>query len=398
MKVAVVVEKLWPEGSGAELATSLLLREIISMGVDVVVYTGTRRPLWLPENSVRYLPILNVGLGGPKTLAKLYTNLFRHGKFFEKALRDVDVVYIPHVSYPVIPLAKKLKKKVVVHLHDSRPASQAPLLSYGEAMNEMKRTFIYVKESYGVPTALIASIAAPILTRIMRKWISMADLVVCVSKRQEELITKFVPELRDKTAVVYNILHDLPSVERRLSDTPTFLYKGGDYFHKGFHVLLTALERLCNENIKVVFTNRYRERSVKAVEHIKNRCRLDVEIVGKVEFNKILKLQMASWGVLFPSIWEEPLPYSVVEAAAMGVLPIASRVGGVPEILEGTPGEHFLVEPNCPNCIAEKIRDVAQMDKGELLEIGEKLKQVRERFDRGNAQKFMKLLELLVVK
>ncbi|MEM1902720.1 MAG: hypothetical protein QXW44_03475 [Pyrobaculum sp.] len=80
-------------------------------------------------------------------------------------------------------------------------------------MNEMKRTFIYVKESYGVPTALIASIAAPILTRIMRKWVFMADLVVCVSKRQEELITKFVPELRDKTAVVYNILYDLPSVE-----------------------------------------------------------------------------------------------------------------------------------------------------------------------------------------
>ncbi|MEM1902719.1 MAG: hypothetical protein QXW44_03470 [Pyrobaculum sp.] len=112
MKVAVVVEKLWPEGSGAELATSPLLREIISMGVDVVVYTGTRRPLWLPENSVRYLPILDVGHGRPKTLGKLYTNLFRHGKFFEKALKDVDVVFIPHVSYPVIPLAKKLKMKV----------------------------------------------------------------------------------------------------------------------------------------------------------------------------------------------------------------------------------------------------------------------------------------------
>ncbi|MEM1902721.1 MAG: glycosyltransferase [Pyrobaculum sp.] len=177
-----------------------------------------------------------------------------------------------------------------------------------------------------------------------------------------------------------------------------FPLQGGDYFHKGFHVLLKALERLCNENIKVVLTNRYRERSVKAVEHIKNRCRLNVEVVGKVEFIKILKFQMASWGVLFPSIWEEPLPYSVVKAAATGVLPIASRVGGVPETLEGTPGEHFLVEPNCPNCIAEKIRDVAQMDKRELLEIGEKLKRVRQRFDRGNAQKFMKLLELLVVK
>jgi glycosyltransferase involved in cell wall biosynthesis len=48
--------------------------------------------------------------------------------------------------------------------------------------------------------------------------------------------------------------------------------------------------------------------------------------------------------MVFPSEWYENLPYSVMESLALGVPVLASRMGGVPEIIEeGTTG--WLFEP-----------------------------------------------------
>ncbi|MEM1510718.1 MAG: glycosyltransferase [Thermofilaceae archaeon] len=39
------------------------------------------------------------------------------------AFIDSDVVYIPRCCYPLIPVAKRLGRRVVVHLHDYQPVS-----------------------------------------------------------------------------------------------------------------------------------------------------------------------------------------------------------------------------------------------------------------------------------
>jgi glycosyltransferase involved in cell wall biosynthesis len=55
-----------------------------------------------------------------------------------------------------------------------------------------------------------------------------------------------------------------------------------------------------------------------------------------------------------PSLWPEPLPRSVMEPLACGTPVIASRVGGIPEVLEGWLSE-FLVEPGDVNGLAERL-------------------------------------------
>jgi len=59
--------------------------------------------------------------------------------------------------------------------------------------------------------------------------------------------------------------------------------------------------------------------------------------------NVVPLLQAADVSVV-PSRWEEPLSRSILEALACGVPPVASRVGGSPEVLHGWL-ESYLFEP-----------------------------------------------------
>jgi glycosyltransferase involved in cell wall biosynthesis len=78
-------------------------------------------------------------------------------------------------------------------------------------------------------------------------------------------------------------------------------------------------------------------------------------VLGRLPYSEYLKLHERAWGLLFPSTWEEPLPYAVVESALLGTVPVASRVGGVPEIVEGTPAEEYLFAPGSAEEFAERM-------------------------------------------
>lgn len=66
--------------------------------------------------------------------------------------------------------------------------------------------------------------------------------------------------------------------------------------------------------------------------------------------------------VVVPSRWQEPLGLIAIEAAACGKPVVATRVGGLPEIIEdGRTG--FLVEPEAPEqlgtCVTRLAHDAA---------------------------------------
>ena len=65
----------------------------------------------------------------------------------------------------------------------------------------------------------------------------------------------------------------------------------------------------------------------------------------------------ASDVVVVPSVWREPFGRTVIEALATGRPVVASRVGGIPEILTG-PLDRFLFEPADPEALAEQLRSL----------------------------------------
>lgn len=144
--------------------------------------------------------------------------------------------------------------------------------------------------------------------------------------------------------------------ELKIQDTENItLFVGSLKVVKGVEYLIEAMnivkERNQNVQLLIAGDGEQKERLKKLSE------KLDVEdsikFLGRVESSKIPEYMVASDVFVLPSL-SEGLPVVVLEAMASGLPIIATKVRGVPEIVEdGQNG--FLVDPKNPEQIAEKI-------------------------------------------
>ena len=398
-RVIVLSELFWPEGGGAELAT-YVIAGILSKFFEVTVVTGSRNPAVLPDVKYVYEPLL-----APREKLFLWLNFSRlvRTKRFEELIRGADIIYIPRLAFPAIPYAKEMGKKVVVHLHDYIPISYsaAVLAPYEEHRRRIALDDLALECLKGLKYCTGAALLWW-LPRVASNWIARADKVVCVSKRQEEIISDSAPGLRSKIEVVYNPLPpELGSVslEKSLSNIPTFLYVGGDRYVKGFHILLQAMGELGKQGVKARFIllNSYSRRSLKALKALSEKYgNLEISVAGRIEHGELLSLHRGAWALIFPSILEEPLPYTVIESMLMGTIPVAARVGGVPEIVQGTYAERMLFTPGDEDELVDRMKAVLSFSQEELTNIRANLREsTLKRFDQCTVKK--KLLNIFGV-
>jgi len=389
--ILVVAERYWPDGGGAELATHLIVG-ILSREFEVTVITGTRNPQRFPRVNYVYESLLSIW---EKPLLWLNTIKLAGTERFKKLVKESDIVYVPRFAFPIIPFAKKLNKKVVVHLHDYIPISYTAvvLAPYEEHKHRIVQDDVFLECMKGFKYCLGVSLFWW-LPKLARKWILQADKIICVSKRQAEIVTDQIPELRDRIEVVYNplppkIVNNEPRKE--LDDTPTFLYVGGDSYIKGFHILLQALKELGKQGIKARFilTNRYSLRNLEILKRLSGKYRnLEIQVVGRVSYEKLLEIHKKAWALLFPSIYEETFGYAVLEASLSATIPIASRVGAIPELLSSTIASRYLSSPNNYIELVEKIAEICHLGADEVMTIGETLRRsMLEKFSLNNIER-----------
>jgi len=362
-QLLVITERYWPEGGGAELATHLIL-EILRKEFNIVVLTGTQNPTKLPGVQYIYEPLL-----AKREKVWLWLNASRltTSQRFQKTLRESDVVYIPRFSFPIIPIAKKFGKNVVVHLHDYIPISYTAtvLAPYEQHRGRITRDDIMMECRKGLKYCVGVG-AFWWLPRLARRWVSQADAVICVSNRQCEIIRESMPEIKGKSVVIYNPLPNTSPVGKELGDEKILLYLGGPSFVKGFHLVLKVANELLRKyrNLRILMTK------MKGYRSLPSNC----VALGELPYRDVVRLHSRAYALLFPSIWEEPLPYVVVESMLMGTIPIAARTGGVPEVVAGSPAENYLFTPGDANELMDKIEAVLTQSRDYLLDVGIKLR------------------------
>jgi len=378
-KVSIVSERWWPDGTGGILASHLIAGLLRDAGFKLTIVHGTREPVRL--NGVRYIysSLLSVR---DKHRLWLNCSILARKHWLRKLINSSDVMYIPRYCYPLIPAVKGLGKKVVVHLHDYQPVSYNSIVFSEQTRSGVDAVSFEILEHGSVARALFARFTSP-MNRLCRLWLRDADTMICVSRRQAEIISRLAPELAGKLRVIYNPLPNIPLIKKSLGD-PTFLYLGGDSYVKGFHIFLRASQEVLkrNLNVKFLLAGGFKDVNRLIMEELNRSFKRAYSLLGYLKHEEVSKLYSISYALLFPSICEEPLPYAVLETMLSGTMPIASKVGGVHEMVRGTRAEGFLFTPGDADEMVDRVEAILSMHREQLIDLGVELREsVLKRFD-----------------
>lgn len=129
INILIVSELFWPEGSGGTLATYLITKLLTTCrDFKVTVITVTHNPAKIGNVSF----IIDEAFKIPNKPMRWFHFLKPQvKKYYRNLVKKFDIIYIPY-GYPLIPLAKELDKRVIVHLHDYQPIAYNSTILYNQ--------------------------------------------------------------------------------------------------------------------------------------------------------------------------------------------------------------------------------------------------------------------------
>jgi len=158
-------------------------------------------------------------------------------------------------------------------------------------------------------------------------------------------------------------------------DEFVFLFAGRLVKEKGVVGMLDAFARLAaGRPVHLLVAGNVREsndpKNEKAVYGRAVTARMAgmerVHWVGSLHPDEMHDFLLAGDAFLLPSLWHDPFPTVMLEAACAGLPILAARRGGITEFLEGCPGVPLLDEPGDPAALAAAMQAlVDRPDSGE---------------------------------
>jgi glycosyltransferase involved in cell wall biosynthesis len=376
LNVLFLSEQIYPHSGGAELATYLFAKSLSEQGFNIRIITNRfpsepvfsqdgrlsiyRLPLYDKTDTIKY-----------KLLSKIDVSF---SNFLNSMIKWADVVYIPRFWFSAIPLAKAHKKPVITHLHDYIPI--CPLATFFDSSKSVacegahficspKCTYYHEKMTKSPFNRMMASLYLNSISgSLFSGLIGMSDAIICVSNAQKKTISDNGFFAHNKISVVNNLFLD--------KNTPIlgedFGFFGGDDKQKGFEILKSAVVTLNSSRVKP-----FRIHAAK-LSKINKSCALELGesgfyIYGKLTGKAFEDVYKKVRTVLVPSIGRECAPYVVIEALLSGRYVIASRIGGIPELVDTCKGV-TLFEAGNSDQLKIAMETVQSMDRSTLTELG----------------------------
>ena len=168
---------------------------------------------------------------------------------------------------------------------------------------------------------------------------------------------------RDKLVRLRNPF-DLTSIEASREPGDFILYFGRIEPEKGVLPLVQSMKYLPKERLVVVGDGADLE---KCQQQAKDNGVDNIEFVGPKWGDELTPFLQNCSLVVVPSLWFEPSPYVIYQAFGSGKPVVASRVGGIPDMI--TPETGSLVEPGNVDEIAEAIGSICS-DRDKLKRMG----------------------------
>lgn len=177
-----------------------------------------------------------------------------------------------------------------------------------------------------IQSAAVGLIAA--LHKRIGTWKHSVDIYITPSAfTRDKLVHSSFGVSADKIQVKRNFIDD-PGTGNPAMRKNYFLFVGRLSAEKGVHVLLEAWRGLPNEQLIIAGDGPERHDLVSKYGSLTN-----IQFVGHKNRSEVLELMKNCRALVFPSIWYEGLPLTIVEALATGTPVIGSAIGAVSEMI-----------------------------------------------------------------
>jgi len=297
----------------------------------------------------------------------------------------VDLVHLHsimhHLTASIVLECRQRGIPIVWTLHDAKACCPTTrFIREGRVCHDCAGGRFYRAVTTRCKRGSIAASTIVALELYLHRWwriYERADLLLAPSRFLRELLVK--TGLRAHRFEVLPNYVDLSSFDPAPGAGDYALYVGRLSYEKGLEVLLEAASRERRIPLRIAGSGEL-ERS------LRQRCResgLDqVRFEGHVDGERVRELLRGASCLVLPSVWDENCPISVLEAFAAGRPVLATRGGGVPELVsEGETGR--LVEKGNAGQLAGALATL--VEEPELWQrMGQRAREEAERrFDRG---------------
>jgi len=328
-----------PGGEDAVLSNEYKL--LASYGHEVFQYTKTNEEI---DN-------FNIFQKG-----KLFLNAIYSSSTFEEVLKIIeehkpDICHVHNTLALITPsvyyVCKRMRVPVVQTLHNYRLiCANASLFRNGKVCEECIGKSLYHSIKYGCYRG--SRLQSFVLARTVEwnkkhnTWNNLIDAYIALTEfSKRKFVEGGLPE--SKIFIKPNFLFEDPGYSE--SDEGYFLFAGRLDEVKGVNVLIEAAKSLPQIKFKIA-GNGILKHKVSSV--------IDMEYLGQLNRSDLILELKKSSALIFPSVWYESMPMTIIEAFACGKPVIASNLGAMAEIVEnGKTG--LLFGPGNVNDLVEKI-------------------------------------------
>ncbi len=268
-----------------------------------------------------------------------------------------DVIHIhnflPLVSPSVFIMAKKLGVPVILTLHNYRLICPSATLFYNGRIYDSSIGNVFpfdaiwkgVYRNSRIETAIVAVMTA--FHHYIGTWRNKIDCYIMLTQFAKEKFDNAAISIpHNKMVVKSNFVKD--HGEGNIIREDFFLFVGRLTYEKGIETLLKAADLL---NFKLVIIGDGPLRKIVENSIIKNS---NVSYLGLQPKNRVISYLKSCKALIFPSIWYEGFPVTILEAFSTSTPVIASSLGGMKEIIQDKING-YLFEPGNENDLISKI-------------------------------------------
>ena len=244
-----------------------------------------------------------------------------------------DIIHLNNINFQLTPsiieVAYKMKIPVIQTVHDYQMICPNHLLYqhkkicekciHGSKWNCAKFNCIHESKV----KSIIGSIESILYNKILKTY-KKVSLYICPSKFLESKLLEASDIYKGKTIAMHNYI-ELKDSDINYEKDNYVLFFGRLSEEKGLEIFLNACKELPHIHFKVAGTGPL-EKKCKEIDN--------VEYVGFKTGKELEELIAKAKFSVYPSVWYENCPLSILEAESLGTPVITANYGGMKELVE----------------------------------------------------------------